>query len=308
MIGKHCAATLWALSVWYSAASYAADAPQLYLVDAHSQADSRAVMERVVGLMDRAGVRHTILSGRRGLTNGDIASFAAQQPDRITAAVRTKGRAYAENRAGYYKSLERDANSGRFGAIAELLMFHAQKGRKADEVAVFPEDERVQAALKIAKERNWPLVVHIEFAALSDDDKIEYTKQFEAMLAQNPQHPFVLIHMGQLHHAQVRNLIESHPNVYFMTSHTTPTAVNKSKQPWTPMFQGDGLAPEWRELVIEKPDRFILAFDNVWPEHWGDHYLRQAEQWRAALSGLPTEAAHAVAHGNAERLWRIPKR
>jgi predicted TIM-barrel fold metal-dependent hydrolase len=222
--------------------------------------------------------------------------------------VRTKGRAYAENRRGYYRSLQRDVKSGRFGAISELLMFHAQKGRKADEVAVYPDDERVQETLKLARKMQWPLVVHIEFAALSGDEKGKYMEQLQTMLAKNPQHPFVMIHMGQLQLAEVRRLIESHPNVYFMTSHTTPAVIGKSKQRWTPMFQNDGLAPDWRELVIEKPDRFILAFDNVWPDHWGDFYLRQAEQWRKAFAALPAEVAHAVAHENAERLWRIPKR
>ena len=92
-----------------------------------------------------------------------------------------------------------------------------------------------------------------------------------------------------------------------MTSHTNPTAISKSNQPWTPMFQGDGLTPEWKKLVVQNPDRFILAFDNVWPDQWGDFYLQEAEYWRKAFAALPDEVAHAIAHGNAERLWNIPK-
>ncbi len=54
------------------------------------------------------------------------------------------------------------------------------------------------------------------------------------------------------------------------------------------------------------PDRFILAFDNVWEDNWGEYYLSQIRSWRKALGDLPPDAAHAVAHRNAERLWRLP--
>ena len=291
----------------YSATTIGAGHSDLYFIDAHSQADSEQVLRRVITLMDSAGVRRTILSARRDLTSGDIATFAEQHPDRITASVRTKGRAYEENASGYYKTLERDVGSGRFGAISELLMYHAQKGNKAPEVVVYPNDKRVQATLTLARKKGWPLVVHIEFASLSGGEKIKYMEQLEAMLTQNPEHPFVMIHMGQLRSDEVRRLIESHKNVYFMTSHTNPTAISKSNQPWTPMFKDDVLAPEWKELMVLYPDKFVLAFDNVWPDQWGEFYLQEAEYWRKAFATLPAEVAHAIAHGNAERLWKIPK-
>jgi hypothetical protein len=59
-------------------------------------------------------------------------------------------------------------------------------------------------------------------------------------------------------------------------------------------------------VVTDHPDRFILAFDNVWPEFWGKFYLDQAALWRTALNKLPSNVAHALAHGNAERLWNLP--
>jgi hypothetical protein len=70
----------------------------------------------------------------------------------------------------------------------------------------------------------------------------------------------------------------------------------------------DVLAPEWRELAIRYPDRFVLSFDNVRPEMWGAFYLAEARVWRRALSELPDPVAQAIAHGNAERLWKIPPR
>ena len=33
--------------------------------------------------------------------------------------------------------------------------------------------------------------------------------------------------------------------------------------------------------------------------------MQQVDLWRKALGKLPDEVAHAVAHGNAERLWKL---
>ncbi|WP_455220734.1 amidohydrolase family protein [Kaarinaea lacus] len=301
--------SLWGLSlllVFYPILALGEPA-DLYFIDAHSQVDSEQVMERIIPLMDKAGVKRTILSGRRTMQSGDIANFAEQHPQRIIASIRTKSGAYQNNKNGYYKMLKGDVKSGRFAAISELLMYHAQKGAKADEIIVYPDDKRIQFALKIAKKKGWPLVVHIEFASLSGKQRETFMNQLENILRANPEHPFAMIHMGQLRIDDVRRLIKAHNNLYFLTSHTNPAAISKSNQPWTPMFKGDLLASDWKELVVEHPDRFILAFDNVWSDQWGDFYLKEAEYWHKALAVLPEEVAHAVAHGNAEKLWNISK-
>src|SRR3990172_10079742 len=68
-------------------------ASDLYFVDAHSQVGDGLNVAKIIPLMDQAGVRHTILAARNNRTPQEILSFAAQNPDRITPAVRAKGRA-----------------------------------------------------------------------------------------------------------------------------------------------------------------------------------------------------------------------
>jgi hypothetical protein len=72
------------------------------------------------------------------------------------------------------------------------------------------------------------------------------------------------------------------------------------------MFADEKLESSWRNLLTKHPDRFILNFDNVWPEHWGSDYVDQAFIWRNALAALPVGVAHKIAHQNAERLWKLP--
>jgi len=71
------------------------------------------------------------------------------------------------------------------------------------------------------------------------------------------------------------------------------------------MFENDGLAPEWKTLIVTNPKRFIFALDNVWPNHWRNDYEEQVSLWKNALNKLPPEVAHAVAHGNTESLWKL---
>jgi predicted TIM-barrel fold metal-dependent hydrolase len=293
-------------SLLYPFGTVGAAQRELYLIDAHSQVDQTVDLNKVISLMDQAGVRYTILSAVAERSSEDIVRFSRQHPDRIIAAVRMKRHAYNKNDTSYYEVLRREVQSGDFNAMSEVMMYHAQKGHRYPEIVVYPDDDRVQAALRYALEKGWPFIVHIEFASRSISDREKFMEQLETMLDKYPNHPFAMAHMGQLKASEVRRLIKSHANVYFLTSRSNPVAASEANQPWVNMFKGDVLSPEWRELVIQYPGRFILSFDNVRPHHWGDFYLEEVQYWRKALAALPPDVATAIAHGNAERLWKIP--
>lgn len=290
------------LLFWWCTGAFSED---LYFIDAHSQADESISLEDVLSLMRQAGIKKTILSSRRKRKSFDIAEFAEAHPKEIIAAVRTKSGHYKRNKTKYYKKLEKQLNSGRFNAMAELLLYHAQKGELADEVVVYPDDERVTAALNGARENGWPFILHIEFAAMNSSQKQKYFNGLDKLLKQYPDHPFMLIHMGQLSASEVEKLIAKHSNIYFLTSHSNSIAIANSDQPWINMFNGESLAPEWKSLIIENPTRFVFAIDNVWPTQWHNGYREQVQLWRSALNKFPANVANAVAHENAERLWNL---
>lgn len=279
---------------------------EIPIVDAHSQCCPEN-LEKVIPLMDQGGVACTILSSGVTSTRGivtpeELVSLASSHPGRIIPAVRTKVRPY-EN---YYELLEKQMNMDGFDAMAEFLMYHSQKGDRAPEIVAYPDDEGMQTALNYSLDKEWPFVVHIEFAATSCPSD-EFMAGLKALLVEYPEHPFVLIHMGQLEHAAVRQLIEAYDNIYFITSSSTPVyATNPFNDLWTNMFDGDHLSAEWKQLIIDHPDRFVMGFDMVWAEQWGEFYLGQVKLWREAIKELPIEVAHALAHGNAERLWHLP--
>lgn len=278
----------------------------LYFIDAHSQVDHQLDdLSLILKRMDEAGVHKTILASRGRRSHSDIADMAATYPKRIVAAIRTKGRIYRDNHPKFYKKLRKRANSDRYGAMAEILIYHAQKGNKADEVNVELSDQRVDAVLQVCLEKNWPMYLHIEFSSVHGNLRLQIMRDLETFISKQPEHPFVLTHMGQLNAKDVKRLIEGHTNIHFMTAHTDPVITSQSNQPWTQMFSGDLLKDEWKQLMIQHPDRFIFALDNVWQRHWQDFYIEQIAEWRKALAELPSNVAHQFSHGNAERLWRL---
>lgn len=284
-------------------------AAELYFIDAHSQVDEDVSdLDLIIRRMDAAGVYRTILAARSGRKPGEVADFGTRHPQRIVPSVRTKSDAFDKNPAKWRKSVQAQLNSGRFRGMAEILLFHAKKGNKAPEVRAYPDDDRVKFVLAAAVERGWPFVAHIEFASLSPPERERFMAGLETLLRAYPELHFLLNHMGQLQPPEVARLIRSHANFHLLTAHTTSAITRHSREPWTRMFEGERLAPAWKALMLTHPDRFVFALDNVWYQHWDAFYLEQVNQWRQALADVPPSVAHAVAHGNAERLWRLDPR
>ncbi len=292
----------------FAATTFADEA--LPIIDAHSQADQKIELEEILALMDEAGVSRTILSPWGGRHLKELTAFVKRHPQRITPALRTKGGIYRSNKLGKYKRfLDKQAASPRFGAMGEILLYHAKKEVRGGEGSyslqvVPPDDPRVRAALALALKRHWPFVVHVEFAEAGADRGV-FMAKLEDMLRANPAHPFALIHMGQLEAKEAGRLIDGHPNIHFITSHATPDFA-RSGYAFTNMFDGQDLAPQWKALMVRHKDRFVLGFDNVFARNWRNSYVQQVRLWRRALMKLPVDVAHAVAHRNAERLWRLP--
>jgi predicted TIM-barrel fold metal-dependent hydrolase len=299
-------------------ASPGAHANKIPIVDAHSQASRDLALSTIMRLMDRGAVARSILSNRGGLSPSGLVAMAAERPDRITASMEVKSQRYfITGEPEFFQRLEAMGREPRYGAISEVLLWHEQKGGRGSrrqggeevpEVNLPIDAPQVQAVLQMALKRGWPFVVHYEFRSLSKANYAKRMAELKGLLRAHPAHPIVLIHMGQLYSSEAAALISEFPNVYFMTSHANPIfdSVGGGLL-WTKLFEGRKLAPAWKNLFVAHSDRFVMAFDNVLPRHWETgYYMAQADLWQEGLRDLPRDAANAVAHGNAIRLWKLP--
>src|SRR5215469_16581789 len=92
----------------------------LYLIDAHSQIDNRTDPSVVIQLMNEGGVRRLILSTTGHASQEVVLSLARQFPDRIVPAVRTKQYMTQMPVGQFREMLEEQADSGAYGAMAEV--------------------------------------------------------------------------------------------------------------------------------------------------------------------------------------------
>ena len=280
-----------------------------YFVDAHSQIDQYVSLGLVAEKMQENNVRLTILSTRG--PNAQPWDIAPQTGPDIIDAVRSKSNAYNTDYLGsvddYIAFFDKQAveYAGFFNAAAELLIYHAAKSETIPEVIVDIDSPKVTHAIQYSQSRNIPVVIHIEFAALPPELREVYMRKLENKLDEYPGLPFALIHMGQLGVGEVLRLIMRHDNIYFMTSHADPISA-ETAQPWTNLFKGNTLSPEWRNAFKHFPGRFIFAIDNVFMHHWDTDYGPKMEYWRNAMNSLPDDVANQIAHGNAEALWHLP--
>jgi predicted TIM-barrel fold metal-dependent hydrolase len=276
------------------------------IIDVHSQIDEETDLNSIVPMLDRAGVSKVMLSTRFKQPSSDVLELAARHPERIIPAAKSKTKAFTKGQGDYAGKFKEEIELYDYRAIAEVIMWHAaKKGVGAGQSTMEPGDARVAMMIEASRQKNIPFIAHIEFGAMGSG-KSSYLEKMDAFIAANRDVPIGLIHMGQLDADDAAQLLPRHSNLFFITSHCNPIAYNDNKQPWTRMLIDSGFAPEWRELILAYPERFVLAFDNVFHFHWEGMFLPQVDVWRKALATIPDEVAHAIAHGNAERLWSLP--
>jgi predicted TIM-barrel fold metal-dependent hydrolase len=294
---------IWLIAVfWVSSANAAYNGP---IIDAHSQIDEHVNRDEILSLMDRAGVEKIFLSTRGKVTVDEMLELHESSPRRIKLLVRTKSKAWQDGNPSFYSSFNNQLRHPEYVGLAELILWHAKKGNKAPKWEISILSPQATEAIDAALSRDWPVILHYEFRA-SKELKEALMAQMESVLRKHPDHPFLLIHAGQLSPKEVRALFQSHENLSLMLSWTNPIATSFSKQPWSKIFNRSGdFKKGWKSLILDYPARFILNFDNVFENHWGDMYVEQVRYWREALGYLPDDVASLLAHGNARKLWKI---
>lgn len=119
--------------------------------------------------------------------------------------------------------------------------------------------------------------------AHSDADAIE------RIFKTYPEARVLWAHSGFVRPSDVGEMLSRHPNLWSDLAFRSEHATN------------DQVAPEWRKVFTEHPDRFMIGTDTFAPERWyyiGDH----ADYSRGWLSTLPAELAANIGYKNAERM------
>ena len=280
---------------------------ELFLIDAHSQVPSLNDSKKIISILDKAGVKQIILSDRRDFNYKKLLKLSDSYPNRIFPAIKLKGNLWRLEKNDFRLKIKDQIKDDRYIAFGEVLLYHAPKGKdgaKAPEYNIRAQSKNFKFILENARKKKWPVPIHIEFNKVKDFKK--RMKELEYVLYHNKDISFPLMHMGQLSTDQVYRLIKENENIYFMLSRSHTIQIRTTNQPWINLFDGDKIKPEWRDLLIQFPHRFIFAVDAVWSKDWSQsYYVNVVQLWRKTFNEFPKHVSDLIAFQNAERLWKL---
>lgn len=160
----------------------------------------------------------------------------------------------------------------------------------------------IAALFDLAAEFDVPVLLHTEFS------RANYTL---GLCRAHPQTRFLWAHAGSmLPPDEVRRVLADCNNVHAELS---------ARDPWrhraNPIVDADGrLFPDWKALIVDYADRFMVGSDPVWPVEqlnpWDEpdsgwielpRFIRFHRDW---LSQLPPDVAQAIRWDNAQAYFR----
>jgi hypothetical protein len=254
-----------------------AASPGLEIFDAHIHYSSdvwdKLPPQRALELLTEAGVTRALVSATPGEGAERLYRVA---PERVVPFLRP----YASREQRYTWS--RDA--GVMGYLHQQLARIPYRG--IGEFHLSGEDARnpvVADVVRLARERGLALHAHTDVTGI------------QALIAQAPGIPVIWAHGGfDVPETSLRDLLAKHKHLYIELSFREG------------LTEAGKLTSVWYQLMTDFPRRFLTGMDTYKPGRWVELPALAAEA-RGWLQQLPQDVAHAIAYGNAARLFPLRK-
>lgn len=304
-------------------------------------ADFRGALDAALRRMDQYGIRRAIFmpppmaAGMPGAYDIESYGFARQAyagrilrgggggslnamiqtsaPDAVTDDLKKAYRARAEEIAA--------AGAVAFGEIALHHLSLRPMGPQHPYEWTPPDHPLLMLLADIAAEKNIPMDLHLDLVpqdmALPERPVFNPANPallkanmaaFERLLAHNRGARIVWAHAGTdpigTRTPQIqRELLARNPNL-FMSLRLSGAA----PPPFFALGPDGKLKPIWLALLRDFPDRFVIGTDffhssGAAPQRGPSE--ETLENYRATLAQLPSELAEAIAHGNAQKIYRL---
>ena len=249
-----------------------AAAAEMPIFDAHIHYSHDAVLQtppkEAAAILRKAGLKRALVSSS---DDAGTQKLIAEAPDIVIPSLRpyrTRGDVgtWAKDEA-VLRYVEDLLKRHKYAAIGEFHLY----GADAD----LPIPRRI---VQLAKQ--YGLVLH----AHGDADMVD------RLFQQDPGARVLWAHSGFYQPTRVREMLRQHKNLWADLAFRSDQGSGKK------------VAPEWREVFLEFPDRFMVGTDSFVPEHW--HFIPEhAAYSRGWLSDLPADVAEKIAWKNGETLF-----
>jgi predicted TIM-barrel fold metal-dependent hydrolase len=263
------------------------------LFDAHLHYNDDAVggphpLPDVLARMQRSGVRAIIANSRPN--EGTRSLAAAPETRQAGVAVVPFVRLYRD-RADYnswfrdesiyqmvLSELARGTAAGPYRGLGEFHLYDSANAKG-------PVARKLMA---LAEERGLAVLAHVDDAAV--DLLMAHTPSGGAKVRLIWAHTGI----GGTPVARVEQLLERYPLLMGELSYRPGLTC-----------EGGKLCPEWRQLLLKHPERFLIGSDTWINQRWL-YYEELMKGYRSWLGELPPEVARRIAWDNGARLFGLP--
>jgi hypothetical protein len=303
-------------------APIAADLP---LIDAHTHLNRDMPAERLVELMDAAGVEAMVLMPRTypiagaQATDEQAADYARRYPGRFipfVAAMRSElapnGSAwrYAYDERRVLADFSKRLDGGAYFGLGEFILRHYNyflpSGLSMPEVTVAVDHRFMRGVAALVVGKGIPVLFHAEAEE-------ESAAQAETLIGLRPDAIFVWAHnCGRASAEDTARRLRRFPNLMcdlgdMFNSPRRTGGYGRGgprSSPFVHLVQDDAgrVLPEMKALLEAFPDRFMIGTDCAHTE-WLAFYRSRVNQIRLLLAQLAPRAAIQIGRENAARLF-----
>ena len=217
----------------------------------------------------------------------------------------------------YIDQLENHVSSGKYAIMGELEFRHywsngeCKRGKGRD-VDIPLNSENGHRLFALSENTGIPFVIHLE----PEDEPLE---NLEEMLSTYPNANVIIAHFTQIRHPEkerkfnsqfVHHLLKKYPNLYYDLSIGEPGRKYKCTGKFDTYIwessifgQKSNLKPEYKAILIEFSDRFVVGFDYGGMRPPLSSVIPYREKnIRLIMRNLPTQAKHNIGYRNA---WKL---
>lgn len=251
----------------------AAQVPALFDSHSHFKQEDAGVFshKQVVAMMDRENISHMVLVGQPPEL---VQSLYRAAPDRIIPFL------------GLYEDDSDKADWMRDESLPARLQLKLAAGHYEGigEIHLFADNRQspvFKNILELASQNSLPVLFH------GDAEVVEQ------IFTWYPELTVIWAHLGTKPEAGLlRNMLSRYPQTLYIDTSVRDERI---------LVEGR-LVPDFRQLFMDYPDRFLVAIDTFYTPRWesiGD----VAAMIRTWLDQLPEAVANKLAHENARRLF-----
>jgi Tat protein secretion system quality control protein TatD with DNase activity len=260
--------------------------------DAHTHVRDGVKYKHVINSMDKSGVDiAVIMSHDEDVTDEDVLEFHNEYPDRIIPAISFQHSRWRNQDPEYIDYVNKLAAQGEYHWLGEASV----RGKIDGNLNMPPDHQMLHQLLEASIKHKLPVSIHHNSSDQAEVDA------FIKTLEQHPDATVIWAHWCGLGTAErTRRLMEKLPNLYCDTAW-----LHKEQEDLlVPLVDDDNqFLPEWKKLIEDKPERFLVGVDASRPGHYKKKkYRKWVEKIRNALGGLNPEVAEMIASKNLHRI------